>query len=485
MRVLLLLALFATPVFAQKVVILEIDGDRQNKLRAQIERAVRDAGTVEVISLKTYRAAAKKRKMTGAAAMTSVGVARTARSLKFDVAVGGELVKGKYHVVIYDRAGEPLWLKTLALEGALLSDDFASKLARAIAAAGEQGAQKAQPEPEPEAEEPEVGLDLSQTDASGQYGVVTVTGGRVEPEHRDEDLEGARPRTTTSDRVPVPIFRLGVMAATTFRSQCLRPGVKSCREYDSLQVKPVGGTVEFTARVPYWGLFLAGEVFPLARLDRLIAQGFGLLFSFQYGSSPTRIVEETPQGQGPEQTINNDDIGFMGQLTWRFHFQMGLTPGGGVQPLGWAGLRGGVATRSFIIDRTATVALPSSERGPHGVIGLDVAVPILQQLRPELAVNIFISPRPADDTIIGYGNLNDSTGGVISGGFGLEAGLAGELLGSPGGFMLGYTARWRFASYTDEFKGQGQKWTVCDETQCGGAGEEAYHSITFGLTAAF
>ena len=74
--VLALVVLLATPGFAQKVVILELDGDPQGKLRAQIEAAVKAAAVVDLIPLKNFKDAAAKKKLKGAAAMTPVGVAR-------------------------------------------------------------------------------------------------------------------------------------------------------------------------------------------------------------------------------------------------------------------------------------------------------------------------------------------------------------------------------------------------------------------------
>ena len=167
MRAFLLLALLSLPAFAQKVIILELDGDSKDKLRAQIEEAVRASGAIELISLKDYKAAAAKKKMTGAAAMTPVGVARAAKVIAIDAAVGGEVSGGKYNVVIYDRTGGELWTKSLKVTKGLLSDDFAGKLARAITAAAQQGAAKPQDEAGGGEQTPEMstGLDLTQTQA--------------------------------------------------------------------------------------------------------------------------------------------------------------------------------------------------------------------------------------------------------------------------------------------------------------------------------
>ncbi len=506
LSVVALVALVSLPALAQKVVILDIDGDSRDRLRAQIERAVKDAGTVQLISLGEYKAAAAKKKMKGAAAMTPAGVARAAKVLKLDAAVGGEISGGKYHVLIYDRAGEQLWTKDLKVSKGLLSADFAEKLARAIAAAGEQGAQKAQTaDVEVSSDDPVVtsnddattttttqveespGLDLTQVDSAGNRGVIT---GTASSEDRDEDLDDPNKRKA-SNRVPVRLFRVWLGGATTWRTQCLRPGVTNCRDYDLTDPKPTGITIDFTASAPYLGMALNGELFPLAFVDNRILQGFGILGGFQYGQSQTRIVEETAQGQGPDKTVNSDDWSWNVQGAWRFHFEMGLpmelfsSKGSELlahykQPVGWVGVRGGAMSRSFLIDPNAGVSLPSSDRSGFGVVGLDAALAIFPFLRFEFAGSVFINPRPGDEQIIGYGNLNDPTGGVTAGGFGLEAGLAGDIWGP-----IGYSVRWKMMSFTDRYFGQGQKWTVCNEQQCGGVGEESFHTIVWGLTASY
>jgi hypothetical protein len=158
---------------------------------------------------------------------------------------------------------------------------------------------------------------------------------------------------------------------------------------------------------------------------------------------------------------------------------------GDPQPVGWAGIRGGLQSRSFLIDPTAGTSLPSSERVyPTGIgfptIGADVAIPVNKFLRFEGTFSYFINPRPGAEQIVGYGNLNDPTGGATASGFGLELGVSGEIWGP-----IGYTVRWRYMGFVDRYYGQGQKWTVCNEMQCGGVGEESFHSIIWGVTASY
>jgi hypothetical protein len=495
MRLLALSLLLASlPAAAQKVVVLELDGDPQGRLRAQIEGALKDAAVVELVPLKAFKDAAAKKKLRGAAAMTPVGVARASKVIRLDAAVGGEVSGSTYKVLIYDRVGEQLWTKDLPVKKGMLSDDFAVKLARAIAAAGEQGAARQTAPPDGGGDDgggdEGPGLDLTDPNAGN-----TTNGGsntaKPDPD-RDTDLEDPNKKRKAS-RLPVPIVRAWVTGSTTWRNQCLRPGVTTCKEYDLAQVPPTGISIDFTASVPYIGLNLNADVFPLAWLDNRILQGFGVLINFGYGQSQTRIVEESQQGQGTDKTVKSDDLGFGLQLAWRYHFQMGL--GTSVlqgkpndpkeQPLGWVGLRGGLQSRSFLIDPEAGTSLPSSDRVyPAGIgfpqIGLDAAVPIFPFLRFEAGFSYFINPRTAAEQIVGYGNLNDPTGGATATGFGLEFGVAGQIWGP-----LGYLVRWRMMSFTDRYYGQGQKWTVCNEQQCGGVGEESFHTIIWGVTGQF
>ncbi len=491
----LTLLLAASSAWAQKVVVLELDGDNGNRLRAQIEAALRKAGAVDVVSIEKYKENAAKKRLKGGAAMTPVGVTRTAKVMKLDAAVAGEVTASTYKVVIYDALGQELWTKSLPVKRGLLSDDFSIKLARAIAAAADQGAARANVTPEdpgtasppattkePVATTEPEGLDLTDT---GPTPVTPKPNGHVggtstvsEDPARDADLDVENVQKKT--HVGPPIFRAWVAGTTTWRAQCLRPGpptMTSCKAYDSLTPKPLGIQIDFTASVPYLGVMANAELFPLANFDNRVLQGFGVIGNVGYGASVTKIVEASDQGTSPEKRINSTDIMWTAQLAWRFHFASGL---GSPQPTGYVGVRGGVQGRSFNIDPNAGVSLPSSQRYLFGAIGADVSVPIIKYLRVEGGFSYFVSPKVGPDQISGYGNANDSTGGVVSTGFGFEAGLGGELWGP-----LGYQVRAKYNSFHDQYFGGGRKWTICNETQCGGVAEESYTSILWGVTGSF
>lgn len=489
--------LSASPALAQKVIVLELDGDAGNRLRAQIESALRRGAAVEVLSLEKYKENAAKKKLNGGAAMTPVGVSRTAKLMKIDAAVAGEVTATTYKVVIYDALGAELWTKSLPVKRGLLTDDFAVKLSRAIAAAAEQGAARANVTPgggdesgstssnaEPTMVLPPPKSKVIETDADG----IDLTAAQPPPRDtresvrddlaRDTDLDTEGQRTD-SDTAP-PIFRAWVAGTTTWRAQCLRPGpatMKSCKDYDSITPKPLGIQIDFTASVPYLGVMANVELFPLATLHNRFAQGFGVLGQIAYGASVTKIVEASDQGTSPEKRINSTDISWVAQLAWRFHFTTGL---GKPQPVSYIGVRGGLQARSFNIDPNAGVSLPSSQRTLFGAVGLDASVSIVKQLRVEATFAYFISPAVGPDQIQGYGNANDGTGGVQSSGYGFEAGLAGEIYGP-----LGYQVRVRHQGFHDQYYGQGTKWQVCNDAQCGGIAEESYTSLLWGLTASF
>ncbi len=523
----------ASPAFAQKyrVVVLEIDGDQNNKLRNQIEAALVKADSVEIVSLDEFRAAAAKKKLNGAAAMTVIGIKRVGKQLHIDAAVSGE-VADKYKVLIYDRQGEELWKKDLAVKKGLLSEDFAGKLSRAVAAAAEQGAAK---NPDVEGDGSGTGSsgsgtgDGSSGDGSGSGPEIDLTGGgdssggtsgsgsggsrgngrtvvvgsgngSGDGDQRDTDLEteGFKKKHHVGPRT----ISVTITGSTTWRTQCLRPGsikIASCAEFDRLADPPVGTTISFTPQVPYLGFQLNAELFPLASFDNRILNGFGLLGSVNYGSSVTKISETNQQGMTEEKEVQSSDVGWGVQAAWRFHFEVGA---GVPQGVGYAGLRGGFSSRNFNIDPNAGVPLPSSQRVfPTSVVdptamrpantipffpvfGADVAIPIVRQFRLELGGSLYLNPRPADEQIVGFGNLLDDTGGAQSTGWGLDVGGSGELY-ALGPVMLGWNLKLRYQSFFDRYLGQGQKWTVCNEQQCGGLGEETYLGINWGLSLSY
>lgn len=462
--------LLAPVAMAQRVVVMELDGDNDDRLRAQVEAAIEKAGVLEVVPLGTYRAAVTKKKLKGAAGMTPAAVARVGKELALDAAIGGAVSGGQLQVYIYDRTGEQLWSKSLPVKKGLLSDDFANRLAKATAAAAKNTVAAAPGEGSTE---------VSGPSSSSTGGGVVATMPEVDlskPVEAPEQYVETDPDVTIKPKTTrIPYVRASIAFLATWRSQCLRPGVTSCAQYDAAEQKPIGVIIDFrSGGKPYPGAIATLDLFPFAASSSRVLQGFGILGMGMFGASTTEVREESPQGQGVPTLIRSADFGYSLQAAWRYHFQMGY---GSPQPFGWAGLRFGIQGRIFEIDPQATVPLPSSQRYIHPVAGLDVSIPIAQYFRVDLGGSISISPRPSDEQIIGYGNLSDRTGGVVSTGFGLEGGFSGDLYKS-----LGWVARVRYAGYVDQYYGQGQKWTICDDSQpCTGVGEEGYIGAQIGL----
>ncbi|MHB8873430.1 MAG: hypothetical protein ACYC8T_07055 [Myxococcaceae bacterium] len=500
--------LLALPAFAQKVVVLDFEGDRREKLRSQVEGALKKAEVVDVLPLARYKEAAARRKLKGASAMTPAAVGKLARGLGLDAAVEGAL-GDTFFVRILDSSGQELWSKDLPLKGGLISADHAKKLAKAVAAAAKSaGAGKAEAAEAAEAAEergggsaevavevdaptirssprkdenamPEIDLTASGpgpgSGEGGGEGGQTASGGydATDPE-RDSDLdaEGRRPKVFVGPKW----VNVTLSGSTVWRAYCSRPGVASCREYDAKDatVRPKGDTVDFSPQVPYAGVALTLEGFPMAKLA-FPANGAGLALSYARGWSLTNVRVQTPSGETPEkQVVSVDDaFGIFGLYRYFFSYGDKRSP-----LVGYAGVRAGYELRSFEVDPDANVPLPGSHRA-YPSFGLDVSVPLATLVKIEASVSYFLNPKAGSDEIAGYGNPSAFEGGATGRGLSIEAGLAGNIWGP-----LGYSVRFKLVSYGDQFYGLGQKWP-CDDAQCGGAAEETYSGLTWGVSAAF
>ncbi|MBS1154003.1 MAG: hypothetical protein H6Q89_5701 [Myxococcaceae bacterium] len=151
----LLLLLYCAPAFAQRVVILEFEADRGNKLRSQVEKALKKANTVDLVPIARWKDLAGKKKLKGPQAMTPAAVGKVSRAAEVDAAVEGAIGE-KFFVRILDSTGQELWSKELPLKKGLLSADHAKKLAKAITAAAKTApVSSKEDEEKPAAEKPE------------------------------------------------------------------------------------------------------------------------------------------------------------------------------------------------------------------------------------------------------------------------------------------------------------------------------------------
>ena len=520
MRILafVLLLLFAAPAFAQRVVILEFEADKGNKLRSQVEKALKKANTVDLVPIARWKDLAGKKKLKGAQAMTPAAVAKIARAAEVDSAVEGVL-GDKFFVRILDSTGQELWSKELPLKKGLLSDDHAKKLAKAITAAAKtapvstkeedekvekpERPEKAEKPQKPERAEPAAKaektpdeIDPDQPTRPGELSAserqkrrneenaeansATDVREPVVPENPDPDLgEGTQ---KVAHQMMFKFIRVRLYGTTTWRSYCSRPGVLSCQEYETRVPKPSGDTVDFSPQVPYAGFMLGVELFPLVPTGNNFLAGIMLQGHFALGFSLTKVRVTSPTGETPEKDVVSTDRGWSAEIGYRlpiFFLPDNSKLNKYIGPVGLSFCpRFGVASRVFEIDPKAMVPLPGSFR-VFPQVGFDAVVGI-RQAHLEVGFTYFINPKPGPDEIVGYGNLDDPSGGGKGTGFSIEAGLAGDLIGP-----LGYSIKFRYAKFTDQFFGQGKKWIKCDDTQCGGAAEEAYSALFWGLTGAF
>lgn len=493
----------AHAAFAQRVVVLEFEGDKGNKLHTQVETALRKAGVVESVALSKWKDAAAKKKLKGPQAMTAAAVAKVARAAGVDAAVECTLSGNTAGFRILDEKGQELWSKELPTKKGLISDKHAGKLAKAIAAAAasaphsaeapaeeEEAApvvvKKEEPKEEKAEAQPEetpaaTGLSKAEREKRRKEEEAEASSAMTpiepRPDERDVDLENEGKKTKA--KVGPKVVRLWVAGTTTWRSYCSRPGVSSCAEYDAKEAakRPPGDAVDFLPKVPYAGFNLNLELFPLAAITSSPAQGIGVVASFGMGFSLTKLVVSSPAGETPEKQVVSNDRTFSAQLAYRYYFGFGPER----DPLvAYAGARFGVAGRNFEIDPNAMVPLPGSAR-LFPQLGLDGMVPLGSKYAKLVASFTFmISPKPGPDEIQGYGNFDAANGGATGAGISFDVGLAGDIWGP-----IGYEIRFRYAKFSDQYFGQGTKWTSPCDVSCGGAAEETYSALLWGVTASF
>jgi len=452
---------------AQRVVVLPFSGDKQGKLRTQVEQQLRSSG-LHVVSLRQYKAAAAKKKLKGAQARTPAAVAEVAKVLKLDAAVMGAAGKS-LSVRVVDSSGQRLSSSRFSLKRGMLAPAEGPRLAEAISAslgAKHAKAPAAGPAPDqPSGERKEEPAPPAQTEAelnqARQEREEMAEAHTVPPPQRPEPVVRLQAKHPLIDP---PVFTAQVTGTTTWRSYCSRPGFSSCAQYNATDPtqRPPGDTVDFKAEVPYVGFSLAAEIFPFAESTTLW-RGLGLLAGYERAFSLTNVKVITSAGDTSDRQVYAADQAINALLAFRYFFSMGFS---GPLP-GHAGVRAGFGTRRFDVDQNAQAPLPGSHRN-YPVVGIEASAPFWSFLRVEGSANYFINPKPIASEVADYGSAASASG--WSG----EFGLAGAIWGP-----LGYLVRVRYSHYKDQFSGSGAKW------QTGGAAEESYLGVYWGASAHF
>jgi hypothetical protein len=513
-----LLLLTSRVALAERVAVSKLEGDKKDRLRAQVTAVLRKTRKVQVLPPAAYAMAAGKLKLRGSAAVAPEAVIRVATKLKLDAVLTGSASASAFEARVIAWDGQEVWSGEYPLKRGLLPPKEAQKLALAVAAAmkaprrstpepvaqAEPAPQPVQPaptpapetveparqpepsasavaaaprtpEPRPDADRPaEVKLEpvaewAALDEESHTYTTELAGSAGGFPEARDASLavEGQFPARA----------RLLLGAAVTWRKYCARPGVASCAEYDArLPENQTGDIADFDSPVPYVGIAADAEVFPLTHWPSLL-RGVGVTLNYQRSFVKTTVKITTPSGSTPEREVYATDTAYGAMLAYRYFRDLGRT---GMPMWGYLGLRLGALGRSFEVDEPTESALPVTHRF-YPAAGLDLSVPLMRAVRIEASGQFFLTPTPGvalggDRTGEYVAEVRDYGQTVSSLGWAAELGLAGDVWGP-----VGYSARFRLERYLDRFSGQGTRrgWST------GGIAEDNFSSIVVGVTASW
>lgn len=457
---------------AQNVLVLDLPGDRRNKLRNQVVSALQDTGEVKLVPIRSFESAARSAGLRGSRATNDAAVARFAPEIGADLAVGGKVSRNRFTVRFIDSKGQEIYSRTLKLSRGRLSNSNAKKLARAIITAVGTLPPPAPPPVEITDKSKEIIISPEGAEGSSLATAPPPTGDASagsgdSTSVSDSDLDLELDEPIANKLVGPTTIKLRLGGVTTWRNYCAHPGVGSCGEFTSLPEgeRPGGVSVSFKTPIPYAGFGVGLDLFPLAKAGLAGLQGLGAIGQYSRGFSLTEVNRRSETGETEPERVVSLDQSWMVALAYRFYFGLGQDEAGPVPA--YVGARVGYGSRTFDVDPTATVGLTGSHRRfPQA--GLDVSIPIIRKVRVEASALYFFGPKAGEE------ELNDYGASVKGTGFGIEAGLAGDIWGP-----LGYELRFRMMSFKDRFEGAGARWSE------GGAAEENYAGVSWGLTAGF
>jgi hypothetical protein len=452
-RLALILLALSAPAHAQRVVVLELDGDPGDKVRTQVIDALISAGKVALVPVRDFRQAALRKGFSAARRDPREAIRAVAKPLGLAAVVDGSVRAGEAHLVIYDPAGAELWSRDLPVRRGRLDGDTAQRLAAAIAAA----TAPAPPEPPPP---PLRTLPPDPEPPSPDTGTATRPPPPPPPPPARQPPPPSRAVTDALppafEELPRPeLIRFTLSGQTLWRNYCARPSVKSCREWGLLDPRPVGETQDFISDLPYSGVLAELEAFPLASLLNPWVNGLGFGGSYGAGFSMTIVRVSTPTSTTDERQVLSTDTSFAAHAMYRVYFALG-----GARLWSYAGARAGVQGRLFNVDPQAVEPVAGSHR-VYPYLGLDLGVRFIPQVNVEASCWFLADPHAGQEDLVPYGA---SVRGL---GIGAELGVRGDLWGP-----LGYSVRGHFSGYGDAFSGTGLRWAD------GGAAEEIYLSVS-------
>ncbi|MCY1077710.1 hypothetical protein [Archangium lansingense] len=526
---------------AERVAVSAIEGDKNNKLRAQVTGLLRKTRKVQVLPPAAWAKAAAKQKLRGQAAVDPRAVARLAPKLKVDAVLTGSAGRtySTFNARLLDENGQEVWTGEFVLQRGLLPKYEARKFTQAVldavkAANAPAVAPPPAPEQPPVADSapvpapqpaPTVEQPAPEPHAAGKGEPEAVKPARpLEPEPSPAQGTASAPKSEATPRAPKPALvpeskpvpawveldeeshtyltelegsgggfpeeegvaaegrmppRLKVLlgAPVTWRRYCARPGATSCAEYDARPPEQQVGDITDFTSNAPY-VGIAAEAEVFPLAHwPTLLRGVGLTLAYQRSFARTTVQVSTPVGETPEREVYATDTAYGAMLAYRYFFDLGKE---GTPLFGYAGLRVGALGREFDVGEQVETPLPVVHRF-YPAVGLDVSVPLMRLVRIQGSGQLFLRPNPGQSP---WGDADGSLAAEVRdyGEAVSSLGWAAEL-GVAGDIWgpIGYSARFRLESYKDRYTGQGTRrgWTE------GGVAEESYSSIIAGVTASW
>ena len=477
------LLLGSVPAGAAKVVVLEVnDGlgrGSGSKTRTAVVSALEERGDVELLPVKRWAAAARKKRVKGAAQATAKGIAKVAPAIGADAVVAMKLKKGVGKgvlvVVVHDRRGLELWSRDISFRGKVLPAKLARKLAAAVAAA-DRPAAGAPPDDAggEDVEDAAAGAGDVEADGGEVDGAEDAAGGRGDAgaEEGSEDVgRDERVAAAEDDRAGAYEDDAGGAAEEDFED----PDAAAHEDFGdppkarfplvdvqggfrvtwrSYSFRALDGTtpVTYTTETPYPGAVVNAQVRPFHENRTKALQGVGAALDFSYG----RLTSKFRDSAGIEQRFESAET-HVG-LDATYHYAFGDGPRGVI-----AGARVGFDHHAFQVGENP--ATKSSVRSTPRA-GADVLVPLAPPYVSARAGALWLfAPDPGEEERAEYGE--DAKGG----GFRVEVGAGNRLAGEGG---LQYELGFHLVRYSDTYAGG---------RYGGGEAEEQYYGV--GATAGY
>ncbi len=462
---------FAVAAEAQRAVVFGFASDRGDKVRGELVDALEAQGELELVPVTAYRKAAKKHRGK---------LVKVAAALSLDVIVTGVVKRSELELKLLDGRGRTFFAREVPLKGGRLGRE-ASKLAKSIASATsparEAEPREDAPPPRPAREEPEAESLVAEAQRdepepreesreAAAYNARELPSVSVEVEapaaereriQREELLEShtyveARPEKErrAAGRPGGKLVTLALARTNTWRSYCLRPKVSSCKEYDQLETKPQGAFADVKPGEPYGGFALLVSTFPLRFVDGPLS-GLGLHGEYARGFSSVRVTAEQ-NGTPLEKLIVSQDQAFGASAVYRHHVDLFSDA-----PF-YGQARAGFLSRTFDGGDDPVLKLPATHR-TYAALGADIGVSPFSWLNLEAGFTYLPKSHAGDDGLRAAGGRG--------GGLSFEAAAFGTLWR-----QFGYSVRFRWTRFDDLATGDG-----------GGAAQESYADIVWGLTA--